>query len=137
MIASKLCSSSFDNTCYIVTQLSKDIKAGLLDSKYHVVLDEAYPCTEQEMSPWKGKNLSVEKDAFNYYLSLCRQVIERAFGILIQRWGILWCPLRISMMNRGVLIRVCCKLHNICVDDFGYTASLDHTSSFVVSCCCQ
>jgi hypothetical protein len=66
-----------------VTQLSKDIKVGKLPKQYHVVLDEAYPCSEQEMSPWKGRNLSVEKDAFNYYLSLNHQVIERAFGILV------------------------------------------------------
>jgi hypothetical protein len=31
-------------TTYIVTQLSKDIKSVLLPQKYHVVLDEAYPC---------------------------------------------------------------------------------------------
>ena len=68
-----------------------------------MVLDEAYPCTEQEMSPWKGRNLPPEKDAFNYYSSLNRQVIERAFGILVQRWGIFWRPLRVSMHNRGVV----------------------------------
>jgi len=50
MISSKLCSSTNDNTSYIVTQLSKDIKAGKLPSKYHVVLDEAYLCTDHEMS---------------------------------------------------------------------------------------
>ena len=99
MVSSKLCSSTNDNTSYIVKQLSKDIKAGKLPQQYHVVLDEAYPCLEQEMSPWKGQNLSVEKDAFNYYLSLNRQVIERAFGILVQRWGIFWRPLRLSMNN--------------------------------------
>jgi hypothetical protein len=119
MIASKLCSSSNDNISYIVTQLSKDIKAGLLLQRYHVVLDEAYPCTSQEMSPWRGRNLSAEKDAFNYYVSLNRQVIERAFGILVQRWGIFWRPLRISMHNRGVAIRVACKLHNLLIDEFG------------------
>ena len=117
MISSQLCSSTNDNTCYIVTQLSKDIKAGRLPPQYHVVLDEAYPCMGQEMSPWKGRNLPVEKDAFNYYLSLNRQVIERAFGILVQRWGIFWHPLRLSMHNRGVAVRVACRLHNICIDD--------------------
>jgi hypothetical protein len=57
MIASKMSSSTNDNTSYIVTQLSKDIKAGLLPDKYHVVLDEADPCTKQDMSPWKVRNL--------------------------------------------------------------------------------
>jgi len=47
-----------------------------LPPQYHVVLDEAYPCMGQEMSLQKGRNLSVEKDAFNYYLSSNRQVIE-------------------------------------------------------------
>jgi DDE superfamily endonuclease len=121
MIASKMCASTNDNTAYIVTKLSKDIKHGLLPKTYHVVLDEAYPCTEQEMSPWKGRNLSQEKDAFNYFMSLNRQVIERAFGILVQRWGIFWRPLRLSMSHRGVVIRVACKLHNICIDDSGCT----------------
>ena len=119
MISSKLCSSTNDNTSYIVTQLSKDIKASMLPKQYHVVLDEAYPCTEQEMSPWKGRNLPAEKDAFNYYLSLNRQVIERAFGVLVQRWGIFWRPLRLSMHNRGVAVRVACRLHNVCIGDLG------------------
>jgi len=118
-ISSVLCSSSGDNTAYIVTQLAKDIKAGKLDKKYHVVMDEAYVCRDQEMTPYKGRRLSVEQDTFNYYLSLNRQVIERAFGILVQRWGILWRPLRLNMMNRGTVIRAVCRLHNICIDDFG------------------
>ncbi len=88
MISSQLCSSTNDNTCYIVMQLSKDIKAGQLPPQYHVVLDVSYPCMGQEMSPWEGRNLSVEKNAFNYYLSLNCEVIEQAFGILVQRWGI-------------------------------------------------
>jgi len=110
MILSKLSLSTNDNTTYIVTQLSKDIKGGKLPRPYHVVLDEAYPCTEQETSPWKGWNLPVERDAFNYYLSLHRQVIERAFGLLVQRWGIFWHPLYLSMLHQGLLsmLRVDC-----------------------------
>ena len=115
-IASKLCSSSYDNTAYIHTDLSKSIKAGHLHPDFHVVLDEGYVCTQQEMTPWKGRHLSTANDAFNYFLSLQRQVIERAFGILIQRWGLLWRPLRISYSHRGLAVRVACKLHNICID---------------------
>jgi hypothetical protein len=37
MIASKLCSSLYNNTSYIVTQLSIDIKSGLLPQQYLVV----------------------------------------------------------------------------------------------------
>jgi hypothetical protein len=73
MIASKLCSSSNEMTSYIVTKLSTDIKSGLLPQPYNVVFDEAYPCLAQEMSPWMG--IPVDKDAFNYHLSVCCQVI--------------------------------------------------------------
>lgn len=71
------------------------------------------------MSPWKGRNLPVHRDAFNYYLSLNRQVIERAFGLLVQRWGIFWRPLKVNMEHRGVAVRVACRLHNICISDAG------------------
>jgi hypothetical protein len=111
MIASKLCSSNNDNTSYILMQLSKDIKAGLLPQQYHVVLDEAYPCTAQEMSPWRGHILSIAKDAYNYYASLNHQVIDSAFGM--QRRGIFWYPLRISLDTCGVAISVASRIHNI------------------------
>jgi hypothetical protein len=48
-------------------------------------------------------------------MSLNRQVIEGAFGILIQRWGIFWRPFKVSMEHRGIAIRVTCKLRNICI----------------------
>jgi len=106
-----------------VTELSRLIKGGHLPADYHVVLDEAYSCTQQELSPWKGKQLPPDKDAFNYYLSLHRQVIERAFGILVNRWGIFWRPLLVSMEHIPLIVRVACKLHNICVDRFGTSKS--------------
>ena len=87
--------STHDGTSYILSAISNMIKNGLLDSMYHIVLDEAYICMEQELSPWKGKHLPESKDSFNYYLSLHRQSIERAFGILVQRWGIFWRPLHV------------------------------------------
>lgn len=84
-VSSKLCSSCHDSAMYGVSALSIFIKSGFLLPGFHVVLDDAYPCLNQELSPWKGKGLTVEKDAFNYYLSLHRQCIERAFGLLVQR----------------------------------------------------
>ena len=64
------------------------------------------------VSIWKGKSLSVEKDAFNYYLSLHRQVVERAFGLLVGRWGIFWRPLRFSTHQIGLVVEVCCIYTN-------------------------
>jgi DDE superfamily endonuclease len=98
----------------------KRVKSGRLPKTYHYVLDEAYPCTKPEMSPWKGRKLSLEKDAFNYFMSFTRQVIEREFGILVQRWGIFWHPLRLSLNHSGTAIHVACKLHNVCIGLSGH-----------------
>jgi hypothetical protein len=84
----------------------------------YIVLDEAYRCTEQELSHWRGRKINEDKDTFNYFLSLNRQVVERAFGILVGRWGILGRPLRFATDKITLLLRVLCKLHNICINAF-------------------
>lgn len=103
----------------MISALGKAIHEGSLHHLYHVVLDEAYPCRGQELSPYRGKELSERQDTFNYYLSLHRQVVERAFGLLVARWGIYWRPLRVEFKHIPLIISVTCKLHNICVDRFG------------------
>ena len=43
--------------------------------------------------------------------------VERAFGALQQRWGVLWKPLRTRLLTRQILIiRAAICLHNLCVD---------------------
>ena len=54
--------------------------------------------------------------AFNNILSSQRITIERAFGILVRRWGILWRPIAFKMKKVSKIVRVCAMLHNICVD---------------------
>lgn len=85
-LAMNFCGSTHDRIAYICTAMSDAIKSGRLPSWAHVVLDEAYPCTEQELSPFRGKHLNEWQDSFNYHLSLHRQVVKRAFGMLKQRW---------------------------------------------------
>ena len=50
------------------------------------------------------------------HLSVMRQCIERAFGILVRRWGIFWRPLTVHFTRWRLVLRVCAKLHNLCVD---------------------
>jgi hypothetical protein len=123
-LSMKLCSSVHDSTAYIVSDLAIAIRAGKLPSWAHIVLDEAYPCRNQELSPFKGRNLELYKDSFNYHLSLHRQVVERAFGLLVQRWGVFWRPLRVAFKRIPLLIRVCCRLHNLCIQRFGHGESI-------------
>lgn len=124
-ISMKTCSSTHDSTAYIVSAMSRIIADGLLPHWCNIVLDEAYSCTDQELSPWKGRNLSMEQDNFNYFLSLNRQCIERAFGLLVQRWGIFWRAIRVAFDKIPLIITVCCKLHNLCVEKFNVTHKVD------------
>ena len=45
-----------------------------------------------------------------------RQCIERAFALLVQRWGILWRPLRCDFKHWTLVLIVCAKLHNLCLN---------------------
>ena len=54
--------------------------------------------------------------AYNNILSSQRITIERAFGILVRRWGILWRPIAFKMKKVSKIVRVCAMLHNVCVD---------------------
>jgi DDE superfamily endonuclease len=91
------------------------------------VLDEAYSSiggmhlTPYSYNQLKGaKSIDEEKYfrmlCFNNVLSSQRITIERAFGILVRRWGILWRPITYGLAKVPTIVRVCAMLHNICVD---------------------
>lgn len=107
-----------------------------LPSQFHVVLDEAFKCTTQELSPYAkprvGK-LSEAQDAFNFHLSLHRQVIERCFALLTWRWGVFWRPIRVQFGSIKDLVACCCRLHNWCQEDAEYKrilAASRHDAAF-------
>lgn len=112
-------SSAHDAEMYGAGKVYEAIRAGRLPAWAHVVMDSAFACTEQELVPWqRGKNgLSKDKDAFNYYLSSQRQCVERVFGILQARWGILWRPLRCDFDKVKFLVIALCRLHNYIIQD--------------------
>jgi hypothetical protein len=94
---------------------------GLLPSEYYIVGDEAYVNTQQLLTPWSGRGIGVWKDSFNFHLSGMRQCIERAFGQMTKRWGILWRPLSFAFALWPDVITLCAKLHNYCIDEGGQT----------------
>jgi hypothetical protein len=89
---------------------------GKLDNRYFCIGDEAFSTTDQMLSPWPGRGIGRWKDSFNFWLSHSRQCIERAFGMLIKRWGIFWRPLTCSYERWSLVVMVCMKLHNLCMD---------------------
>ena len=49
--------------------------------------------------------------------------VERAFGMLQARWGIIWCPARIWHQNDVAdIMYACIILHNMLTDDEGSLA---------------
>jgi hypothetical protein len=56
-----------------------------------------------------------ESDAYNFYLSQLRITVERAFGVLVARWGIFWRPMRMKLRFIPTIVRACIQLHNFCI----------------------
>jgi hypothetical protein len=58
------------------------------------------------------------KDDYNFYHSQVRIKVECAFGMLINRWGIMRRALsaQMSLKKIGSLIICLCQLHNFCID---------------------
>jgi hypothetical protein len=88
----------------------------LLPTWAHVVLDEAFGCTDQELVAWaqgKTASLSDEKDAFNYYLSKQRQSVERVFGVMVNRFGILWRQMSFSFDRYKLILVALCRCEKL------------------------
>jgi AcrR family transcriptional regulator len=90
-----------------------------LEFPYHWVGDNAYPLTETMMTPFAGLNLHMlhpEQEGYNFFQSQMRIIAEQCNGMLIQRFGILWKPLRFDLHFAVQIIHACCRLHNFCLN---------------------
>jgi hypothetical protein len=61
------------------------------------------------------KKLYYQMRAFNHVPSSLRIHIERCFGLFCRQWGIMWKPLAHRLARCTLIITVCAKLHNLCV----------------------
>jgi hypothetical protein len=79
--------STNDIIAWSGTKLQKAVEIdNLLPQKYFFIGDEAFTNTQQFLSPWAGWGLDRYNNSFNFRLSHSCQVIERAFGLLTQRF---------------------------------------------------
>ena len=85
---------------------------------YTLVGDNAFVRSHWMAVPFPGQVTS-DKDNYNFFLSQLRITIERAFGILIHRWGILRRPLGCPVRKVGALTMALMRLHNFCIDNNG------------------
>jgi DDE superfamily endonuclease len=79
--------------------------------------DNAYVNCDFMVTPYKAVTTG-PKDAYNFYVSQLRIIIECAFGMLTRRWGILRkaIPLNISIQKTVALVMALCRLHIFCID---------------------
>ena len=61
----------------------------------------------------------VAEDSYNFYHSQLRIRVECAFGMLVQRWGILRMamPRNISVPKTVALVIALAKIHNFCIEE--------------------
>jgi hypothetical protein len=78
--------------------------------------DAAYSLMPWLMTPYEGaQEVNGTKDVYNNHVSMGRQVVERAFGMMIKRWRILAGSLEFSVVKCNKILRVCALLHNMCL----------------------
>jgi hypothetical protein len=106
--------STNDYSAYLCSYIAELVEA--LPYGRYVVGDAAYPLSNKMLTPIPGTKLGVHEDAFNYFQSSMRITIERAFGILVARWGILWRPMRCSTAHCCAATQACLRLHNFCIN---------------------
>lgn len=116
-----------DIVAYNMSDIGIKAKGGAFPAWSTFVLDEAYSSLGgMHLTPHSSHQLRWAKNknngsyfkilAFNNVLSSQRITIERAFGTLVRRWGILWRPICYGLAKVPKIARVCAMLHNICVD---------------------
>ncbi|XP_028964930.2 protein ALP1-like isoform X1 [Malus domestica] len=72
-----------------------------------------YRRTRYHLNEWRdGYRPTTPAEFFNMKHSSARNVIERCFGLLKMRWGILRSPSYYDIKTHRRIISVCCMLHN-------------------------
>jgi hypothetical protein len=108
-----------DHRAYMYTGLYEllserlDGKTSPSGKQFWLAGDEAYH-TKHIITPYGGRNLTPQQDAFNFWLSNSRTRVEMAFGILVHRFPVFWSAIRLRKLGDiTMLIGVCMRIHNM------------------------
>lgn len=119
--------STGDSTAFRESAFYIGMLAGMAPEWVRSVCDEAYSCFGGAyLTPFSKYQLARAKvmdvmlyqrmRAYNHVLSSLRIHIERSFGQLVRRWGILWRCIEVRLEGAVHLIECCARLHNLCVE---------------------
>jgi hypothetical protein len=116
-VSAKHAGSTHDSTAFMSTPLhtllDRSEADGGLPDWASVAADNAYgngSACGRVLTLFPGA-LSNSQEAFNYYQSSLRILVEQVFGVIVGRWGILWSSMRCTLKKATRVVVVVCKLH--------------------------
>lgn len=83
-----------------------------------IIADSAYSPMQFVLPAFTDAEIAVDpqgRTLFNKKHALTRNAIERAFGVLKQRWRVLLMTTEVDVETLVYIIAACCILHNICI----------------------
>ena len=126
-ISIKYGGASSDCLAFEASELHARLENGLMcqdgDNERFVLFgDNAYLNTAYMATPFTnvaGDPNQVAEDSYNFYHSKLRIQVECAFGMLVQRWGILRMamPRNVGVAKIVALVVALAKLHNFCIGE--------------------
>jgi hypothetical protein len=120
-LSAKCAGSTPDGIAWESSSLGLRLRREPLPTGFWIAGDAAYPCRKGIITPWTAGQLlhdefGVSRDAFNFHHSSLRMHVEQAFGMLVQRFGILWKKLMFSLPASLLVLSSCFRLHNFCIE---------------------
>ena len=114
--------STHDSLAWSCTPLARQLEVVGLPFGLWIAGDDAYPSSEFLISPYSAQACRADKykDNFNFYQSRCRINVECAFGILVEKFGVLRRSMSSTLAHSTMVVNVCMKLHNLGVDNGHY-----------------
>ena len=88
-----------------------------IELPYTFVADDAFPLKENIMKPFEHRQLSHEKEIFNYRLSRARNSVECSFGRIAQMWRILLRQIDAQPPAATEIVKSITVLHNFIIDN--------------------
>jgi len=109
-------SNAHDSTAFRRSGLARLFQQHRIPGGYFLCGDAAYRGNAGVVAPFTGSFApGTLHDTYNFIHSSHRTAIERCFGCLVRRWGILWRPLKFPHGANVAIVFALCRLHNICM----------------------